>query len=150
MASRKLRFGIFALAAAVLVIAVVMFLNRDSGPRHGGRYDEIADQIQSDLKFSRHFTWAVNTETIRAVRPSVGSQDADVLARMLGDERGTVSVAAASLLVLLGPVGEVALKRVAGSADYREALRAREGLMHLAQCRDPEVINLDRTMCPVR
>lgn len=150
MVSRKSRYGIFALAAAGLVLAAVMFLNRDLGPRHGGRYDEIADLIQSNLKFSRHFTWAVNTETIRAVAPSVRTEDSDVLARMLGDERGTVAVAASSLLVILGPAGETALKRAANSADYREAGRARDGLTHLAQCRNPGVLNLDRTMCPPR
>ena len=137
--------GVAALALGGVVIAAI---SRDRAPRHGGRYDEIARLISRNLEFSRHFTWAVTGNTIKAVRPHVGAGDVAVLARLLGDERGTVGIAAASLLTLLGPNGEAALKRASKSADLGTALRARDGLMHIAQCRDPRVANLDRALCP--
>jgi hypothetical protein len=150
MAGRKARYWLIALAAAGFAATVLVYLNRDTAPRQGGRYDEIADLIQDNLKFSRHFTWAVNTETIRAVKARINPGDLTVLARLLDDERGTVTVAAAALLVLLGAPGETILKRAAASPNTRKSIRALDALMHLAQCRNPKVTNLDRTMCPAR
>lgn len=137
--------GIAALALGGGAIAAIFW---DQGPRQGGRYGEIARMISKNLKFGRHFTWAVTGATIKAVRPQIGTGDVAVLARMLGDQQGKLGVAASTLLTLLGPDGEAALKCAAKSADVRSALRARDGLMHIAQCRDPRVGNLDRTLCP--
>jgi hypothetical protein len=142
---RKIILGTAAMVLGGVTIAAMFW---DQAPRQGGRYDEIARLITKNLKFSRHFTWAVNTETIKAVRPHIGIGDVDVLARMLGDQQGKLGVAASSLLTLLGPDGEAALNRAAKSADIRMGMHARDGLMHIAQCRDPRVGNLDRAMCP--
>ncbi len=140
------------IVAAVILGAVVAgyFSIRSDGPRYGGRYDEIADMIDDNLQFGRHFTWAVNTVTIKAVRPEIAGQDIEVLVRMLADERGTVRVAAGSLLVLLGEAGESALIRAKASDDLYAGLAAQDALMHLAQCRDPTIGNLDRDVCPGR
>ena len=137
--------GVTALAFGGVAIAAIFW---DQAPHQGGRYDEIARMISRNLKFGRHFTWAVTGGTIKAVRPHIGTGDVAVLARMLRDKRSTVRVAAASLLALLGPGGEAALKRVAAAGDIPAAMHARDGLMHIAQCRDPRVGNLDRTLCP--
>ncbi len=124
------------------------FIVRDTGPRYGGRYDVIAELVEDNLHFGRHFTWAVTAETIKDVRPRVGVADVAVLERMLIDERGTVAVAAGSLLVLQGADGEAALRRAAASGDFRARMRANDALIHLESCRDPMVTNLDRELCP--
>lgn len=146
---RKRRWLILAAVVLGAVVAGYFFIRTD-GPRHGGRYDEIADIIDDNLQFGRHFTWAVNTETIKAVRPEIETQDVEVLARMLADERGTIRVAAGGLLVLLGSAGESALIRAKASDDFYARLAAQDALMHLAQCRDPTIGNLDRDVCPGR
>ena len=148
MTPGKRRVVVLGVAALVLGGVAIATKSWDQAPAHGGRYDEIARMISKNLKFSRHFTWAVTGDTIKAVRPHVGAGDVGVLARMLGDQQGKLGVAASSLLTLLGPDGEAALKRAANSTEIRMALRARDGLMHIAQCRDPRVGNLDRTLCP--
>ncbi len=137
-------FGLAALAIGTIVAA----FSGDRGPRHGGRYDEIAEAITRYLEWGRHFTHAVTANTIRTVRRQTQPIDVAVLERMLGDEGRTVRVAAASLLALLGPGGEAALKRVAVAGDIPATMYARDGLMHIAQCRDPLNRNLDRTLCP--
>ena len=145
---RKTRFRGIPIAVAVLVTAgsVLWFWSGDG--HFPGRYGEIRERILDNLQFGRHFTWATNTDTIRAVRPYVSVADVEVLARMLGDERGAVAVAAAHLLELLGRDGEAALRGAAGDPDFKIGMYAQDALNHIAQCRDPAVLNLDRTVCP--
>ena len=136
-------------AAALIALAGLAWLiARDTAPRHGGRYDVIADLVEDNLHFGRHFTWAVTADTIKDVRPRVGVADVAVLERMLIDERGTVAVAAGALLVLQGADGEAALRRAAASSDFRARMRANDALIQLESCRDPTVTNLDRELCP--
>lgn len=134
--------------AAVLAVAVgaVWFWSGDG--HFPGRYGEIRVRIVDNLQWGRHFTRATNTDTIRAVRPHVTDADVPVLARMLGDERGTVAVAAAHLLELLGTPGETALRAAAGNPDFKIRMYAEDALRHIAQCRNPAIGNLDRTVCP--
>ncbi len=137
------------IAAALLALAgLAWFMSRDTAPRHGGRYDVIADLVEDNLHFGRHFTWAVTADTIKAARLRVGAADVAVLERMLADQRGTVAVAAAALLVLQGVDGEAALRRAVASGDLRARMHANDALIHLAACRDPAVTNLDRDLCP--
>ena len=124
------------------------FTARDTAPRHGGRYDVIADLVEDNLHFGRHFTWAVTADTIKDARPAIGVADAAVLERMLTDQRGTVAVAAGALLVLLGADGEAALRRAAAPGDFRARMHANDALIHLAACGDPMITNLDRDLCP--
>lgn len=142
---RMMVLGVAALALGGVVFAAV---SGDRGPRHGGRDDESARLITKNLELSRHFTRAVTANTIRALRAKVGAGDVAVLARMLADECGTVRVAAAALLALAGPGGEAALKRMAAAGDIPASMHARDALMHIGQCRDPRIKNLDRTLCP--
>ncbi|MDX1485251.1 MAG: hypothetical protein R3229_12305 [Alphaproteobacteria bacterium] len=146
----KDRRRIFALAALALVLAAAAMVGAlgQRGSGHGPRYDKIARVIVKNLEVSRHFTRAVTGGTIKRVLPLVTVGDVAVLERMLGDENGKLGVAAAVLLTLLGAPGEAALKRAARSADVRTSLRARDGLLHLGQCRDPRIGNLDRDLCP--
>lgn len=148
MTSGKRRIAMLGTAALLLGAITIAVISWDRAPRQGGRYDEIARMISDNLQFSRHFTWAVTGATIKAVRPHVGPSDVMVLKRMLGDQRGKLGVAASSLLTLLGPEGEKALRLAAESSEFRAALHARDGLMHIAQCRDPRIGNLDRSLCP--
>ncbi len=137
------------IAAVVIALAgLAWFISRDTGPSYGGRYDVIADLVEDNLHFGRHFTWAVTADTIKDVHPHVGVADVTVLERMLIDERGTVAVAAGSFLVLLGADGEAALRRAAASGDVRARMRANDALIQLESCRDPAVTNLDRELCP--
>ncbi len=140
--------GYWIAAAVVAVAGLAWFIARDDGPRSGGRYDVIADLVEDNLHLGRHFTWAMTAETIKAVRPHVGVADLAVLERMLVDERGTVSVAAGSLLVMLGDGGEAILRRAAASSDFLARMRANDALIHLEGCRDATVGNLDRELCP--
>lgn len=142
------RFRI-ALISAVFLAAAAGALWLSTGDGHfPGRYGEIRGRIVDNLHFSAHFTWAVNTETIRAVRPHVGEADVGTLARMLADERASVAIAAAHLLELLGKPGEAALRAAAKDGNAKVRLYAETALQHLAQCRNPAVRNLDRTVCP--
>ncbi len=139
------------IAAALIALAgLAWFIARDTGPRYGGRYDVIADLVEDNLHFGRHFTRAVTAETIKDARPEVGIADVAVLERMLADERGTVAVAAGALLVLQGADGEAALRRAVASGDFRARMHANDALIHLEACRDPAVTNLDRELCPPR
>jgi hypothetical protein len=135
-------------ATAIAVAGLAWFMARDDGPRYGGRYDVIADLIDDNLHLGRHFTWAITAETIKAVRPHVGAADLAVLERMLADERGAVSVAAGSLLVMLGDGGEAVLRRAAASDNLSARMHANDALIHLEACRDATVTNLDRELCP--
>ena len=137
------------IAAALIALAgLAWFIARDTGPRYGGRYDVIADLIEDNLHFGRHFTWAITAKTIKDARAHVGAADVAVLERMLADQRGTVAVAAAALLVLQGVDGEAALRRAVASGDFRARMHANDALIHLEACRDPMVTNLDRDLCP--
>ena len=137
------------IAAALIALAgLAWFMTRDTGPRYGGRYDVIADLVEDNLHFGRHFTWAVTADTIKSARLHVGAADVAVLERMLADQRGTVAVAAAALLVLQGVDGEAALRRAAASGEFRARMHANDALIHLEACRDPMVMNLDRELCP--
>ena len=135
-------------AALIALVGLAWLIARDTAPRHGGRYDVIADLVEDNLHFGRHFTWAVTAETIKAARPHVGIADAAVLERMLADQRGTVAAAAAALLVLQGVDGEAALRRAVASGDFRARMHANDALIHMAACRDPMVTNLDQDLCP--
>ena len=137
------------IAAALIALAgLAWFMSRDTAPRHGGRYDVIADLVEDNLHFGRHFTWAVTADTIKAARLRVGAADVAVLERMLADQRGTVAVVAGALLVLQGADGEAALRRAAASGDFPAPMHANDALIHLEACRDPMVTNLDRDLCP--
>ena len=137
------------IAAALIALAgLAWFMSRDTAPRHGGRYDVIADLVEDNLHFGRHFTWAVTADTIKAAHLRIGAADVAVLERMLADQRGTVAVAAGALLVLQGADGEAALRRAAASGDFRARMHANDALIHLEACRDAAVTNLDRELCP--
>ncbi len=137
------------IAAALIALAgLAWFMSRDTAPRHGGRYDAIADLVEDNLHFGRHFTWAVTADTIKAARLRVGAADVAVLERMLADQRGTVAVVAGALLVLQGADGEAALRRAVASGDFPARMHANDALIHLEACRDPAVTNLDRELCP--
>ncbi len=137
------------IAAALIALAgLAWFMTRDTGPRYGGRYDVIADLIEDNLHFGRHFIWAVTAKTIKSARAHVSAADVAVLERMLADQRGTVAVAVAALLVLQGADGEAALRRAVTSGDFRARMHANDALIHLEACRDPMVMNLDRDLCP--
>ena len=137
------------IAAALIAFAgLVWFMTRDTAPRYGGRYDVIAELIEDNLHFGRHFTWAVTAKTIKDARAHVGIADVAVLERMLADQRGTVAVAAAALLVLQGADGEAALRRAAASGDFRARMHANDALIALEACRDAAVTNLDSDLCP--
>jgi len=137
------------IAAALIAFAgLAWFMTRDTGPRYGGRYDVIAELIEDNLHFGRHFIWAVTAGTIKDARAHVGIADVAVLERMLADQRGTVAVVAAALLVLQGADGEAALRRAVTSGDFRARVHANDALIHLEACRDPMVMNLDRDLCP--
>ena len=137
------------IAAAVIALGgLAWFIARDTGPRYGGRYDVIADLVEDNLHFGRHFTWAITADTIKDVHPHVGVADVAVLERMLADQRGTVAVAAGALLVLQGADGEAALRRAAASDDVGARMHANDALIHLESCRDAAVTNLDRDLCP--
>lgn len=111
------------------------------------RYDEIADLIDDNLHFGRHFTWAVTVETIAEMRRHVTPADISVLIRMLGDESGTVAVAASGLLTTLGAAARPALAKAAESPDWRVSMRAHDALSTLEQCEtDPARMNPDA--CP--
>ena len=135
-------------AALVAVAGLAWFIARDSGPRYGGRYDVIADLVEDNLHFGRHFTWAVTADTIKDMRAHVSAADVAVLERMLADERGTVAVAVGSLLVLQGADGEAALRRAQASGEFRAQMHASDALIQLGACRDPTIGNLDRELCP--
>ena len=137
------------IAAALIALAgLAWFMSRDTAPRHGGRYDVIADLVEDNLHFGRHFTWAVTADTIKAARLRVGAADVAVLERMLADQRGTVAVVAGALLVLQGADGEAALRRAAASGEFRARMHANDALIHLEACRDAAVTNLARDLCP--
>ncbi|MDH3700900.1 MAG: hypothetical protein OEU46_06270 [Alphaproteobacteria bacterium] len=137
-----LMFAVVALGA----VGGMLLWNGDDG--YTGRYGEIRRLILDNLQLGRHFTRATNTVTIKAVRPHVATGDVAVLARMLGDEKGTVAVAAAHLLELLGTPGEAALRAAARNPDFRISGHAQDALRHIKQCRDPSIGNLDRSVCP--
>ena len=135
-------------AALIAFAGLAWFMTRDTGPRYGGRYDVIAELIEDNLHFGRHFTWAVTADTIKDARVRVGIADVAVLERMLADQRGTVAVTAAALLVLQGADGEAALRRAVTSGDLGARMHANDALIALEACRDPMVTNLDRDLCP--
>lgn len=145
---QSIRNWLILVAVVLLALAAgAYWLYGDT--RHPGRYGEIRAHIVDNLHFGRHFTWATNTETIRAVRPHLTEADVPVLSRLLRDERAAVAVAAAHLLELLGPKGEAALRRATEDADVGVRVYAQDALGHIAQCRNPAVRNLDRAVCPV-
>jgi hypothetical protein len=128
---------------AVGIVTGISLWKGDDG--YSGRYGEIRRLVIDNLQLGRHFTRATNTVTIKAVRPHLVAGDVAVLARMLGDERATVAVAAAHLLELLGAPGEAAAAR---NPDFRISGLAQDALRHIKDCRDPTIGNLDRAVCP--
>lgn len=142
------RIGLGIAAAGIAAVALILAAPWWNTAHYSGRYGEIRALIVDNLHFSAHFTWATNTDTIKAVRPHVTAADQAVLVRMLGDERGAVGVAAASLLGLLGKGGEAALRKAAEGPDVGVAIHAKSELIHLEACRNPAIRNLDREMCP--
>ena len=145
---QRVRTRLILAVAVLLALAVgAYWLYGDT--RHPGRYGEIRAIIVDNLHFGRHFTWATNTKTIKAVRPHLTEADVPVLSRLLRDERAAVAIAAAHLLELLGPAGEAALRRATEDPNVGVRMYAQDALGHIAQCRDPAVRNLDRAVCPV-
>ena len=144
---RKLLWRGTLLALAAAGVVTVMLLWMGSGG-YTDRYGEIRRLILDNLQFGRHFTWAVTTVTIKSVRPHVAAGDVAVLSRMLGDERGAVGVAASHLLELLGKEGEAALRAAAMNPDFHISALAKDSLRHIEDCRNPAIVNLDRTVCP--
>ena len=142
------RIGLGIAAAGIVAVALILAVPWWKTAHYSGRYGEIRVLIVDNLHFSAHFTWATNADTIKAVRPHVTAADQAVLVRMLGDERGAVAVAAASLLGLLGKQGEAALRKAAEGPDVRIAINAKSELIHLEACRNPAIQNLDRELCP--
>jgi len=51
-------------------------------------------------------------------------------------------------LALAGPGGEAALKRMSATGEIPASMHARDRLMHIGQCRDPRIKNLDRALRP--
>lgn len=111
------------------------------------RYDEIAELIEDNLHWGRHFTYAVTAETIADTRAHVTAADIPVLVRMPGDERGTVVAATSGLLATFGETARPALETAAESSDWRAALAARDALSTIDRCREnPAGTNPD--VCP--
>lgn len=131
----RTRIAVVLILLLVAGAAVYLWSRLDSGPGSGDpRYDEIADLIDDNLHFGRHFTWAVTGETISEMRRHVTAADIPILIRMLGDERGTNVVTAGALLAILGDAARPALERAAQSSEWRAAMEARDALSRIDQC----------------
>ena len=115
-------------------------------PPQQARYLELRERIRANLPFSAHFTWAVNTSTVRDVRGSVGEADIPVLIAMLRDERPAIAYGASALLATLGEAARPALEEAAVSPDIDIVLRARDALQGIASCLDGTLVNPD--VCP--
>ena len=115
-------------------------------PQQQARYLELRERIRGNLHFSAHFTWAVNTLTVRDVRGYVGEGDIPVLIAMLRDERPAIAYGASALLGTLGEAARPALEAAAASPDIDISLRARDALQGIASCLYGTLVNPD--VCP--
>ena len=111
-----------AILGALLIVSLLGLVVYQIWPRYGlcreaDRYGEIACLARRNLHFSAHFTWSFNRYTVEAVLAEVGPGDLEVLAAMLGDERGALRGLAGNILSRFGEAGLAQLRRAAESDD---------------------------------
>jgi hypothetical protein len=115
-------------------------------PQQQARYLEIREDIRGNLHFSAHFTWAVNTRTIRDVRGSVSEDDIPTLIEMMRDERPAIAYGASALLATLGEAARPHLAAAAQLPDMSVVLKSEDALRVIDDCRDGTLVNPD--VCP--
>ena len=94
----------------------------------GTRYDELKRVVTRNTGFA-HMTRGVNMYTLIALRSCVTDADIPVLMRMLSDRDRVLRLAAANVLVDMGPLGRAALEQEAARpVDTDARLMIREAL----------------------
>lgn len=115
-------------AAGALLVPLFLLSCGGGTGKEGPRYVEIRRLIEKNLHFSAHLTWAVNADTIAALRREVTEVDIPVLVRLLGDEKSVVATGAALVLESFGEPAVPALEETAKTAKGKAAFRAEQAL----------------------
>lgn len=124
----KTRIIAAVVALLLLAAAISLWLAQSRDDASSPRYAQIRRLIRSNLHLSGHLTWAVNRDTVQAVRAEVTVADIPVLIQLLSDDEHVVALGAQLVLQDFGPQALPALQAAAESPHAQTKQMAREAM----------------------